>query len=134
MVAYSFQKRFAYPILAGTKCQTIRDARKRHARPGEALQLYTGMRTRQCSLIGTARCMDVQPIVLDLAGGTYRILDMIFWDRPILDEFAQRDGFEDWTELRAFWESTYPGITDFGGFVIRWQDFKPAGAAASGGE
>lgn len=39
MVAYSFRKRFGPPILAGTKAQTIRADRKRHARPGEEVQL-----------------------------------------------------------------------------------------------
>ena len=48
MVAYSFKRRFREPILAGSKQQTIRADRKRHARRGEALQLYTGMRTTQC--------------------------------------------------------------------------------------
>jgi hypothetical protein len=47
VVAYSFRQQFRPPILAGTKRQTIRADRKRHARPGEQLQLYTGMRTRQ---------------------------------------------------------------------------------------
>jgi len=56
MVAYSFKAQFREPILAGTKRQTIRADRKRHARLGEALQLYTGMRTRQCKLIGRATC------------------------------------------------------------------------------
>lgn len=32
MVAYSFQKMFAPPILSGAKRQTIRGFRKRHAR------------------------------------------------------------------------------------------------------
>ena len=49
MVAYSFKKQFAYPVEKGYKLQTIRASRKtRHARPGESIQLYTGMRTKQC--------------------------------------------------------------------------------------
>ncbi len=47
MVAYSFKKRFAPPILfglthgplaEGMKRQTIRNDRKRHARPAEEIQ------------------------------------------------------------------------------------------------
>ena len=52
MVAYSFKKQFGPPILAGTKAQTIRADRKRHVRSGELVQLYTGMRTRQCRRLG----------------------------------------------------------------------------------
>jgi hypothetical protein len=48
MVAYSFNPIFVGPILAGTKRQTIRAERKRHARPGEAMQLYTGMMRWWC--------------------------------------------------------------------------------------
>ncbi|MEJ0016825.1 MAG: ASCH domain-containing protein [Acetobacteraceae bacterium] len=49
MVAYSFKRDFAAPILAGIKRQTIRADRRRHARPGEVLQLYTGMRTKHAA-------------------------------------------------------------------------------------
>ncbi|MFK5597639.1 hypothetical protein ACFZ8E_11600 [Methylobacterium sp. HMF5984] len=55
MVAYSFKARFAAPILAGTKAQTIpaeRTGRSRHARPGEQLQLFSGMRTKHCLRLG----------------------------------------------------------------------------------
>ena len=51
MVAYSFQPGFAAEIIAGRKTQTIRNPRKRHAMPGEHLQLFTGMRTRYCKKI-----------------------------------------------------------------------------------
>lgn len=64
MVAYSFKRRFAEPILAGAKRQTIRADRRRHARPGEELQLYTGMRTKSCRLIARRTCVDIQRVIL----------------------------------------------------------------------
>ena len=48
MVAYSFNSRFEVAIREGWKTQTIRAGRKRHARPGEMLQLFCGMRTAHC--------------------------------------------------------------------------------------
>jgi hypothetical protein len=46
MVAYSFAPQFIDTIRSGTKCQTIRPiGKRRHARTGEPVQLYTGMRT-----------------------------------------------------------------------------------------
>lgn len=52
MVAYNFQSRFAGPIKRGEKSHTIRkNGKRRHARPGEPLQLYTGMRTKSCKKI-----------------------------------------------------------------------------------
>jgi len=68
MVAYSFRARFREPILVGAKRQTIRADRKRHARPGEQLQLYTGMRTRECAIIARALCSQVMPVRIDVDG------------------------------------------------------------------
>jgi hypothetical protein len=63
MVAYSFKRQFVDPIRSGTKAQTIRGRRIRpHAVPGDALQLYCGMRTKGCFLIARATCREVSPI------------------------------------------------------------------------
>lgn len=49
MPAYNFQKQFAPLVESGQKRQTIRAiGKRRHARPGESLQLYTGQRTKAC--------------------------------------------------------------------------------------
>lgn len=48
MVAYSFAPQFREPVALGLKTQTVRAPRKRHARPGEPIQLYTAMRTKYC--------------------------------------------------------------------------------------
>ena len=66
MVAYSFKKLFVPAIEAGRKRHTIRAERKRHARPGEAVQLYYAMRTRQCRKIldPDPICSNVQTISL----------------------------------------------------------------------
>ncbi|MGY0779836.1 S49 family peptidase [Azospirillum argentinense] len=83
MVAYSFRPRFIDPILAGLepgpllpgmKRQTIRGASggKRHARPGELVQLYTGMRTRQCRKLGEGRCVAAEPVTLLVKAGKFK--------------------------------------------------------------
>ena len=51
MVAYSFKARFVPLIREGLKTQTIRAQRSRHARPGELIQLFSGMRTHLCEKI-----------------------------------------------------------------------------------
>lgn len=88
MVAYSFRPQFVGPITVGLglsfvnsfgvtpptirpKQQTIRaHGKRRHARPGDELQLYTGMRTKACRLIGRARCSEVQRIILWFTAGS----------------------------------------------------------------
>lgn len=125
MVAYSFKAQFATPILAGTKQQTIRAHRKRHARVGETLQLYTGMRTKHCRLIGRATCESIQDVRLSFING-YIITDGDGPARVLLrtladcDAFARRDGFQDWKSLAEFWEANHPGTRFFNGVLIFW--------------
>ncbi len=123
MVAYSFKRRFVEPIRSGSKRQTIRSERKRHARIGETLQLYTAMRTKQCALIGTAKCIGVEPITFDfdwnkIAAGARNLT------KPHeLEAFAKSDGFENWNALREFWEAEHNAITRWSGVLIRWDRF-----------
>lgn len=138
MVAYSFKARFEAPILAGLKQgplteemkrHTIRADRRRHVRPGEAVQLYVGMRTRQCRLIGVGICTWVAPILLHLApagqGGKVTIwrteAEYVGQTSDELDRFAKGDGFKDWADLLAFWAAEHPGQSEFAGVIINWE-------------
>ena len=140
MVAYSFKPRFVEPIrrglepgpwLRGMKRQTIRADRKRHARPGEEVQLYRGMRTKQCFLIGKALCIGIYRINIHFRARhrswLRNSLDGKIDRRDGLDRFARRDGFADWEELATFWRDEHAGIDDFSGLLIVWE---PIDAAA----
>ena len=134
MVAYSFHKRFVEPIATGhpatgiVKRQTIRADRKRHARPGEPLQLYQGMRTKHCfKIIADPVCVAVRPLELFIARGYVRFTDTgeAFGVTAMLDDFARQDGFLHWADLQAFWQAEYPQASDpemaFMGVLIRWE-------------
>jgi hypothetical protein len=142
MVAYSFKPRFVVPIRAGLgldappiplvrpKRQTIRAiGKRRHARPGEQLQLYQGMRTRDCFLIGEARCVNVVGVRVHVNGGRITIApgtrDEHAFDKAAqLDAFAQRDGFDDWSEMQEFWREEHGHLAQLGPFVgllILWE-------------
>lgn len=134
MVAYSFRPRFVGPILAGSKRQTIRAGRRRHAAPGEEVQLYTGMRTRHCKLIGRAKCIATYRIVIDLVRQSINAEEDPSRDWEVgvplefpaivaartIDDFARLDGFEDWPDMRAFWRGEHPGVDEFIGWLITW--------------
>lgn len=141
MVAYSFNPRFEAPILAGTKCWTIRgEGRRRHARSGEMVQLYVGQRTRHCRLLGQAMCTDVRPIqiILSDAWGKPRIdfididhergpsiFNLTFKTREEIDQFARADGFSDGRDMAEFWWCTHRnliinGQIQFNGLWIEW--------------
>lgn len=123
MVAYSFKPRFVAPIQAGTKRQTIRADRKRHARPGEQLQLYTGMRTKQCKLIARSTCVSVDLVLLNFADhGVVRVNGIVLFSDAAMQDFAHRDGFTSWADMRAFWRENHPGMEQFEGVIIRWGD------------
>lgn len=134
MVAYSFQKRFAAPIILGTKRQTIRADRKRHAYPNEMLQLYTGMRTKHCRKIGLATCSQVDRITMQLGAK----ISTIFIEEGTggkttifpsgLDEFARCDGFDDWPQMLHFWELNHGDLPTFTGVLIRWTAFRSEAA------
>jgi hypothetical protein len=134
MVACSFKKRFVDPIRVGLsrvslsfdcppKRQTIRAiGKRRHARPGETLQLYTAMRTKQCELIGEAPCSSVEPIVIKVPKD-----DAWLWIRigeakafEAGDDFAIADGFQDIEDMWNFWRSEHPDTAMFSGVLIKW--------------
>lgn len=130
MVAYGFKQQFVQPIVLGRKPHTVRanrTGRSRHARPGEALQLYTAMRTKQCRLIGRAVCADVLEIYLRFYKHPKDDMVEIEGKRPVvlsaLDEFAYHDGFGSWVELRAFWLKEHGALRRFEGTIIYWRDF-----------
>jgi hypothetical protein len=121
VVAYSFRPRFVEAIAQGAKRQTIRADRKRHAQPGEELQLYTGMRTKQCRLIGRATCESVHHVSLlpfRFQQGRVRVDG---YPERALDAFARRDGFADWDDLCDFWSEAHRGESGlFEGVLIKW--------------
>lgn len=122
MVAYSFQSRFEVPIRAGFKTQTIRaTGRRRHAKPGERLQLYIGMRTRQCRLIALATCIIAKPCGLAFRRGNLVRAWHREGDVTDLDGFALNDGFTGADDMGAFW-SAHNGLDtgDFEGVLIEW--------------
>jgi hypothetical protein len=127
MVAYSFQRRFAEPILDGRKGGTIRADRRRHARPGEELQLYTGMRTKQCRLITRMICLAVDPITINFVAcnvGYIIIRGTRCLERPTeLDAFAAFDGFQNFAEMAKFWAETH-AADKFHGWHIRWLELE----------
>lgn len=154
MVAYSFRPQFVKPITVGLgipwlnhfsvdvtstvtpKRQTIRAVgRRRHAKAGDELQLYTGMRTKSCRLIGRARCRDVRDIVITFGklsgisvGGTENLDGSkqreAHYQGAGLDAFARTDGFESWRHMVEFWKHEHGSLSSFTGVIIEWEPIK----------
>jgi hypothetical protein len=151
MTAYSFKKRFIEPIQVGLgilpvtpklvddpehgyavmpavppKLQTIRAiGLRRHVFPGGIIQLYYGMRTKECFSIGVGRCTSVSPIRITVAANKIELNFGTIDLRQIctlaaLDDFARRDGFADWSDMKDFWRKEH-GVQPFTGLLIQWE-------------
>mgnify|MGYP001202586895 CR=1 FL=1 len=120
MVAYSFQPRFAPLIREGVKRQTVRGYRDRHARPGEYLQLFTGLRTASATkIVEDPVCTEVLPVRIGFASGRIARIEVAGMPVLSLDGFAAADGFESLDDMTAFWLERH-GAKDFEGVVIEW--------------
>jgi hypothetical protein len=136
MVAYSFAPQFIAPIEARTKLQTVRAHRRRHARVGEPIQLYTAMRTKQCRKLVNPDpiCIRVWDIRIAVDASERRVIGAISLDgallnQPEMEAFAQSDGFvadADSSALRRmgeFWLKAHANLGReflFEGVCLRW--------------
>lgn len=113
MVAINFKNEFAEDVESGKKRQTIR--KKARCKPGDALQLYTGMRTKKCRKLADAICTSVAPVTIDhcsIYSGQMKLLNE--------DQIARDDGFEDFTAMAEWFEKQY-GVLPFEGELIKWK-------------
>ena len=116
MPMLNFQKQFAADVESGKKTQTIRSRRKHPIKKGDTLYLYTGARTKACRKLREVRCKDVLDIFIFkdfFAAG-----QSLYHRNGVLNEFAQLDGFKDWTEMCDWFDKTH-GLP-FNGDLIKW--------------
>ena len=114
MVAINFSAQFAGPVERGEKLQTIRQ--KARCKPGDALQLYTGMRTKACRKLREAVCSAVMPV--SITRGTLEVDGSVLMSDTAA-AFARADGFRDYGEMWQWFVDRYDAQR-FTGYVIRW--------------
>lgn len=143
MPAYSFQEQFIAYIEDESKDHTVRkerNGRAPHAKPGDTIFLYYGMRTKDCRKIGEATCRAYSRILIqedsiffDYGGGFRNPLSPIQ-----CDQFAWKDGFR--PEGSTFEKSQgafalmikFLGAIyqfPFYGVVIYWKHFKASASS-----
>lgn len=128
MVAFNFKAKFADDVEAGRKRQTIR--LKKRAVPGDALQLYTGMRTKKCRKLRDEICASVRRITIrvPVTPEESEVDKTVIWavirvDAELLTfeestELAWDDGFDSVDSFIEFFRDQY-GLP-FHGFLITW--------------
>lgn len=113
MPSFDFKPGFAEPIRSGWKVQTIR--RSKRCQTGDMMQLFTGLRTRQCQRIANVSCILSDYVHLERGGISFGNKAR----HPDVDDFARWDGFRDYDDMLSWFRNEY-GTADFIGYVHRW--------------
>jgi hypothetical protein len=118
MVLYGVKKQFAASVESGAKTHTIRDSRKNgHAKPGDKVHLYTGLRTKACRKLidPDPTCWGSFDIDIEITGHTMtrRSGPMVFINGRSLDDaeveaLAIGDGFTSVEDFFAFFAASPP--------------------------
>lgn len=142
MVAYNFQVMFEPQLVDLSKLHTVRANRKRHARPGEEVQLFCDMRSRRCRKVVSPDpiCQSVHHIEIHVSDLIHaRIGSIMIEGIPLnhdeIEAFARADGFAP-ERLRGlspfpladtarenmgmFWRARH-GFGRFEGVLIKWE-------------
>lgn len=126
MPAFNFKKQFADDVRYGIKRQTVRADRKDgrlHAKVGDKIKLYTGMRTKECELLAEATVTQIARVRIEptcmYVNGKPLPASLYSRDCEQTDnEFAEADGFESFMDM-ADWFSAVHGLP-FEGTLIKW--------------
>ena len=122
MTAYSLMGWLAPAILDGSKPHTVRSNGKRvHAKAGDTLQLYTGMRTKDCRLLKTVQCIGSWQVHLPCSkahGPLVWSINGHSMGTETMWEFAINDGFADVFHMTEWLLKTHG--EDFTGTLIAW--------------
>jgi len=122
MVAFNFKKQFADDVETGRKFSTIRE--KIRCKPGDNVQLYTGMRTKNCRKLREDVCTGAGSILINRnkAGAPYWSIREIWgdlelgWNGLCLHEI---EGFKNVEDFVRFFEDQY-GLP-FSGYIYQWK-------------
>lgn len=120
MVAFNFKKDFAPKIKSGVKRSTIRKTRRCNV--GDTMQLYTGMRTKNCEkIINDVVCVGVAHVEIKGYYGGYT-----YWGvsgkSEITEKLHEQEGFESYMDMMNFFENHY-GLP-FEGWLHTWEEIK----------
>lgn len=128
MVALNFIKQFADDVESGKKTQTIRKHGKRAAPAvGTIIKLYTGMRTKQCRLLGKGLVTACTPIKIRPACNEVLLFDkdagywMLFDSDSALKGFSLKDGFDSVEDFFDYFKGDVEVDEAFYGNLITWE-------------
>lgn len=121
-----FKPQFKEPILNGTKIHTIREDKNNRWKPGNTIQMATGVRTKNYNCFAKADCVYVQDIeikwvkdkITQSRGVIVYIDDVNITQTDLIDDLVKNDGFESRRDFFEWFKN------DFKGKIIHWTYFK----------
>lgn len=119
MPLLNFMSQFVEPIRESRKRHTIRADRKIPVKVGDKLYLYCGLRHKGAYRIlpEPVTCTRVDRISIYYAHGPCVFIDAVELDKAECERLAVADGFDNFTEMMAFWDGRLP----FTGQIIHWK-------------
>ena len=121
MPLYSYTPELAPKVKSGEKRQTIRTKRTIRPKVGQKAHNYAGSYAQKREHLGSPNIMMLIDVVISAKGIT------LFCGKPgeftVSDSFglnmeARTDGFENWQQMREYFETTH-GLP-FEGDLIKW--------------
>lgn len=116
-----FKPQFVPRILSGRKIHTIREDKTNRWKPGNKIQMATGVRTKNYNCFKTAVCVSVQTIeirnIFDDKNAV--LIDGRKLTKEEIKTLAKNDGFDN---VKDFWNWFF--MEDFIGKIIHWTYFK----------
>lgn len=120
MVAFNFNRKFKDQIRLGAKRSTIRS--KRRCNLGDAMQLYTGQRTKKCEKIMDVECIGLARIRIGFEEDGHLIpwaIESGYEGTPLVFKRLHRqEGFQNINEMVAFFQDRY-GLP-YTGWIHTW--------------
>jgi hypothetical protein len=121
---FNFREEFAPKVEAGEKVQTIRLNRRdgRNPRPGDRVQLFSGLRTARTRRIGAGQVTACLRVYIELGEASTHVtrIDGVNLSADEAESFAKIDGFESAKQMREFFRKQYEPMRELEGFCVRW--------------
>jgi hypothetical protein len=116
MVAFSFRPEFVNKILSGEKQSTIRSTKR--CEVGDMMQLYTGLRTKECKKLIEVLCIGVAPILIS-AYSLWKLGETEGNVKPSVAPLHEQEGFMNVCDMVAFFREEY-GLP-YRGWIHAWR-------------
>lgn len=120
-----FKQKFVEPILNGSKIHSFRHDPNQRWKPEMAIQMATGVRTKNYNCFKEATCISVQECKLvNRPASCILVIDQCVFHWNVMEVIARNDGFENpYDFINFFLGDSNRNYTDVPLRLIHWTEF-----------